>query len=300
MKKNNKAIKKKASIFRMYGKYFLLFIVFVGILGALNDMIKNPAHRLFYKSIIYGFSYICFGIVVLMVVTYVIYEYFNLVLSFYRQTKLPLKKEEMKKLNITNPDEYLRFVDNYLPRIKPNKDIQYRVIFIYTMEIQVKKKKRFYKMHSSSVKFLYVLIIMNTSMISAIKLLYVMTSILMNLQQNFLVMKITIVYFMKILRTKEKNKMSDPKSKSVNIYDGLCNFIESFHYIQTVDLYDGDDELIYSAKELREFIISFGVDFLSMNTLRKIEYDEDIYHVKLYAVEKIGHDIMNYFNKIAS
>ena len=94
MKKNNKAIKKKASIFRMYGKYFLLFIVFVGILGALNDMIKNPAHRLFYKSIIYGFSYICFGIVVLMVVTYVIYEYFNLVLSFYRQTKLPLKKEE--------------------------------------------------------------------------------------------------------------------------------------------------------------------------------------------------------------
>ena len=73
MKKNNKAIKKKASIFRMYGKYFLLFIVFVGILGALNDMIKNPAHRLFYKSIIYGFSYICFGIVVLMVVTYVLF-----------------------------------------------------------------------------------------------------------------------------------------------------------------------------------------------------------------------------------
>ena len=137
-------------------------------------------------------------------------------------------------------------------------------------------------------------------MISAIKLLYVMTSILMNLQQNFLVMKITIVYFMKILTTKEKNKMSEPKSKSVNIYDGLCNFIESFHYIQTVDLYDGDDELIYSTKDLREFIISFGVDFLSMNTLRKIEYDEDIYHVKLYAVEKIGHDIMNYFNKIAS
>lgn len=26
MKKNNKAIKKKASIFRMYGKYFLLFM----------------------------------------------------------------------------------------------------------------------------------------------------------------------------------------------------------------------------------------------------------------------------------
>ena len=94
--------------------------------------------------------------------------------------------------------------------------------------------------------------------------------------------------------------MSESKSKSVNIYDGLCNFIESFHYIQTVDLYDGDDELIWSDKELREFIISFGVDFLSMNTLRKIEYDEDIYHVKLYAVEKIGHDIMNYFNKIAS
>lgn len=93
--------------------------------------------------------------------------------------------------------------------------------------------------------------------------------------------------------------MSDLKSKSVNIYDGLCNFIESCHYIETVDLYDGDDELIYSAKDLRDFIISFGVDFLSMNTLRKIEYDEDIYHVKLYSVEIIGHDVMNYFKKIA-
>ena len=78
-------------------------------------------------------------------------------------------------------------------------------------------------------------------------------------------------------------------------------------YVILLNLFTIYKPLIYmmemmncSAKELREFIISFGVDFLSMNTLRKIEYDEDIYHVKLYAVEKIGHDIMNYFNKIAS
>lgn len=81
MKKNNKAIKRKHQSLECMVNIFT-FIVFVGILGALNDMIKNPAHRLFYKSIIYGFSYICFGIVVLMVVTYVIYENFNLVLSF--------------------------------------------------------------------------------------------------------------------------------------------------------------------------------------------------------------------------
>ena len=34
-----------------------------------------------------------------VVITDNVYEYFNLVLSFYRQTKLPLKKEEMKKLD---------------------------------------------------------------------------------------------------------------------------------------------------------------------------------------------------------
>ena len=129
MKKSFKSIKKKTSIFRMYGKYFLLCIAFVGILGALIDMTINPAHRPLYKSIIYVFSYICFGIVVLMLAAVLIYVVFKLSLRFYHQTKLPLKKEEMEKLNITNPDEYLEFVRNYMPIFVPSKNIQNRIIF---------------------------------------------------------------------------------------------------------------------------------------------------------------------------
>lgn len=113
----------------MYGKYFLLCIAFVGILGALIDMTINPAHRPLYKSIIYVFSYICFGIVVLMLAAVLIYVVFKLSLRFYHQTKLPLKKEEMEKLNITNPDEYLEFVRNYMPIFVPSKNIQNRIIF---------------------------------------------------------------------------------------------------------------------------------------------------------------------------
>ena len=109
-------------------------------------MMINPAHKPFYKGMIYGLSYIYIIIVVLMVVTYLIFELFEIVLSFFRQTKLPLKKEEMEKLNITSPDEYLKFVDNYLPRIKPNKDIQCRVIFtsylyLYEGETDEEKEK---------------------------------------------------------------------------------------------------------------------------------------------------------------
>ena len=35
----------------------------------------------------------------------------------------------MEKLNITNPDEYLEFVNNYLPIIIPSTNIQNRIIF---------------------------------------------------------------------------------------------------------------------------------------------------------------------------
>lgn len=35
----------------------------------------------------------------------------------------------MEKLNITSPDEYLKFVNNYMPNIVPSKNIQNRIIF---------------------------------------------------------------------------------------------------------------------------------------------------------------------------
>lgn len=80
-------------------------------------------------SVAFVGSMILLGIVAIMVIVGLIYVLFKLSLDFYHQTKLPLKKEEMEKLNITNPDEYLEFVRNYLPIIVPSENIQNRIIF---------------------------------------------------------------------------------------------------------------------------------------------------------------------------
>lgn len=129
MKDSFKSIKKKTSIFRMYREGLLLFIICVGLLCVVIDMVTNPAHETFYKNIIYGVSYIVFGIIVIAFIVGLIYVLFKFLLNLYNQTKLPLKKEEMEKLNITNPDEYLKFVKNYMPNIVPSKNIQNRIIF---------------------------------------------------------------------------------------------------------------------------------------------------------------------------
>lgn len=129
MKDSFKSIKKKTSIFRMYREGLLLFIICVGLLCVVIDMGTNPAHETFYKNIIYGVSYIVFGIIVIAFIVGLIYVLFKFFLNLYNQTKLPLKKEEMEKLNITNPDEYLKFVKNYMPNIVPSKNIQNRIIF---------------------------------------------------------------------------------------------------------------------------------------------------------------------------
>lgn len=129
MKNSFKSIKKKTSIFRMYREGLLLFIICVGLLCVVIDMVTNPAHETFYKNIIYGVSYIVFGIIVIAFIVSLIYVLFKFLLNLYNQTKLPLKKEEMEKLNITSPDEYLKFVNNYMPNIVPSKNIQNRIIF---------------------------------------------------------------------------------------------------------------------------------------------------------------------------
>ena len=129
MKNSFKSIKKKTSIFRMYKEGLLLFIICVGLLCVVTDMVTNPAHETFYKNIIYGFSYIVFGIIVIAFIVSLVYVSFKLLLDFYHQTKLPLNKEDMEKLNITNPDEYLEFVNNYLSSIIPGTNIQNRIIF---------------------------------------------------------------------------------------------------------------------------------------------------------------------------
>ena len=89
----------------------------------------NPSHNEFYNEVAFVGSMILLGIMAIVVVVGLVYVSFNLLLDFYHQTKLPLNKEEMEKLNITNPDEYLEFVRNYLPIIVPSENIQNRIIF---------------------------------------------------------------------------------------------------------------------------------------------------------------------------
>lgn len=129
MKNSFKNIKKKTSIFRMYGKNLLMFIICAGVIYTLIDAMTNPSHSVFYNGVAFIGSMILLGIVAIMVIVGLIYVLFKLSLDFYHQTKLPLKKEEMEKLNITNPDEYLEFVRNYLPIIVPSENIQNRIIF---------------------------------------------------------------------------------------------------------------------------------------------------------------------------
>jgi len=129
VKKSYKGIKKKTSIFRMYGKDLLMFIIVVGVIYTLIDAMTNPAHSEFYNGVALVGSMILLGIVAIVVVVGLIYVFFKLSLNFYHQTKLPLKKEEMEKLNITNPDEYVEFVYNYLQKINMNKNIENRVVF---------------------------------------------------------------------------------------------------------------------------------------------------------------------------
>ena len=129
MRKNFKGIKKKTSVLEMYGHYFAVLLLSGGIAWVVYDIMTNPLHNEFYNRALFGGSMMLLGIMAIVVVVGLVYVSFNLFLDFYHQTKLPLNKEEMEKLNITNPDEYLEFVNNYLPIIIPSTNIQNRIIF---------------------------------------------------------------------------------------------------------------------------------------------------------------------------
>ena len=82
------------------------------------------------------------------------------------------------------------------------------------------------------------------------------------------------------------------KDKDRHIYALICKLIETGYYIGTLSLYDGADDLVFAAKDLKQFIEVFGVDFLNAVAIRKIEYDEDICHVCFFADEIIGQDAL--------
>lgn len=44
------------------------------------------------------------------------------------------------------------------------------------------------------------------------------------------------------------------KNEDRNLYDLICKLIETGHYIETLSLYDGADDLVFAAKDLKQFI----------------------------------------------
>ena len=146
MKNSFKSIKKKTSVLEMYGHYFAVLLLSGGIAWVVYDIMTNPLHSEFYNRAAFGGSMVLLGIIAIAVAVGLVYVLFNLLLGFYHQTKLPLKKEEMEKLNINNPDEYLEFVKNYLPIIIPSTNIQNRIIFtsylyLYDKDTDEEKEK---------------------------------------------------------------------------------------------------------------------------------------------------------------
>ena len=98
MRKNFKGIKKKTSVLEMYGHYFAVLLLSGGIAWVVYDIMTNPLHSEFYNRAAFGGSMILLGIIAIAVVVGLVYVLFNLLLDFHHQTKLPLKKEEMEKL----------------------------------------------------------------------------------------------------------------------------------------------------------------------------------------------------------
>ena len=81
--------------------------------------------------------------------------------------------------------------------------------------------------------------------------------------------------------------------KAKNLYEYICDVVEHCNYVSSVDLYDGSDDLVYSADSLENFIKVFGIDFLRINTVRKAEHYDNDCHLDLYANEIIGQETID-------
>ena len=133
MKKETKYIKNKNSFFKMYGAGILIFIIIAMLIFLYVDSKINPSHEEFYNEWFRKFA-IVFGVIIAgifiialaVVLVRLIYEFS---LFLYRRKKLPLNEDELKNLNITNPDDYVEFVYNYLLKMNMSKDVENRVVF---------------------------------------------------------------------------------------------------------------------------------------------------------------------------
>ena len=133
MKKETKYIKNKNSFFKMYGAGILIFIIIAMLIFLYVDSKINPSHEEFYNewfgkfAIVFGV--IIAGIFIIALAVVLVRLSYEFSLFLYRRKKLPLNEDELKNLNITNPDDYVEFVYNYLLKMNMSKDVENRVVF---------------------------------------------------------------------------------------------------------------------------------------------------------------------------
>lgn len=132
MKKENKYIKNKNSFFKMYGEGILLFIIIAMFIFLCVDSRINPSHYESYNEWFRKFAIvsglIIAGIFIMVLVVGLVKLIYDFSIFLNRRKKLPLNEDELKNLNITNPDEYVEFVYNYLLK-NMSKDVENRVVF---------------------------------------------------------------------------------------------------------------------------------------------------------------------------
>lgn len=154
MKKETKYIKNKNSFFKMYGEGILIgifpFIIITMVIFLYVDCKINPSHYEYYNEwfgkFVIVFGGIIAGIFIIVLAVGLVKLIYYVSLFLYRRKKLPLNEDELKNLNITNPDEYVEFVYNYLLKSNMSKDVENRVVFtsylyLYNEDSKEEKEK---------------------------------------------------------------------------------------------------------------------------------------------------------------
>lgn len=154
MKKETKYIKNKNSFFKMYGEGILIgifpFIIITMVIFLYVDCKINPSHCEYYNEWFGKFAIVFGGIIagifIIVLAVGLVKLIYYVSLFLYRRKKLPLNEDELKNLNITNPDEYVEFVYNYLLKSNMSKDVENRVVFtsylyLYNEDSKEEKEK---------------------------------------------------------------------------------------------------------------------------------------------------------------
>ena len=138
----------------MYGEGILIgifpFIIITMVIFLYVDCKINPSHYEYYNEWFGKFAIVFGGIIagifIIVLAVGLVKLIYYVSLFLYRRKKLPLNEDELKNLNITNPDEYVEFVYNYLLKSNMSKDVENRVVFtsylyLYNEDSKEEKEK---------------------------------------------------------------------------------------------------------------------------------------------------------------